>query len=220
MKDKICQVNEEPAAKLIAKGTSSLSDPEIVAILIGGSRAEEKSRSLMVSIDYRYEKLARINLFEFRKMGLTIAEGTRLIASLEMGRRRQLQSSSDKIIVKMSRDIFDLMKPYLTDLVHEEFWAIYLNRANVVIAKEKISQGGISGTVTDVRIVMKKAIECLASGIILCHNHPSGNLNPSDSDISITKKIFDSGAILDVQVMDHIIISENDYYSMADNGLM
>jgi DNA repair protein RadC len=220
MKDKICQVNEEPAAKLIARGTSSLSDPEIVAILIGGSRAEEKSKMLMASIDYRYEKLARLNLFEYRKMGLTQAESTRLIASLEMGRRRQLQTSGDRITIKMSRDVFDLMKPYLTDLVHEEFWALFLNRSNTVIAKEKISQGGISGTVTDVRIIMKKAIEYLASGMILCHNHPSGNLSPSESDRSITKKISESGTLMDIQVMDHIIISENDYYSFADNGVL
>jgi DNA repair protein RadC len=220
LKDIICQVNEEPAAKLIARGTSSLSDPEIVAILIGGSRAEEKSKMLMASIDYRYEKLARLNLFEYRKMGLTQAESIRLIASLEMGRRRQLQTSADRITIKMSRDVFDLMKPYLIDLVHEEFWALYLNRSNTVIAKEKISQGGISRTVTDVRIIMKKAIEYLASGMILCHNHPSGNLSPSESDISITKKISESGTLMDIQVMDHIIISENDYYSFADNGLM
>lgn len=174
----------------------------------------------MASIDYRYEKLARLNLFEYRKMGLTQAESIRLIASLEMGRRRQLQTSADRITIKMSRDVFDLMKPYLIDLVHEEFWALYLNRSNTVIAKEKISQGGISRTVTDVRIIMKKAIEYLASGMILCHNHPSGNLSPSESDISITKKISESGTLMDIQVMDHIIISENDYYSFADNGLM
>lgn len=220
MKDSIIQVNEEPAAKLIAKGTSSLSDPEIVAILIGGNRAEEKSKSLMSSIDYRYDKLARMSLFDFRRMGLTQAESTRLIASFEMGRRRQLQTYSEKLKISMSRDIFELMKYSLCDLEYEEFWTIYLNRSNIVLSQDKISQGGITGTITDVKIILKKAIEKLASGLILCQNHPSGNLQPSESDKTITKMIKDSGNLMDIQVLDHIIIAGNDYYSFADNGVI
>jgi DNA repair protein RadC len=122
--------------------------------------------------------------------------------------------------LKCSKDAAEIFLPILSDLAHEEFWVLFLNRSNRVIDRMKLSQGGISGTVTDVRIVMKKAIECLASGLIVCHNHPSGNLNPSDSDSKITQKIKDAGNLMDIQLLDHIIISGRDYYSFADNGLM
>jgi DNA repair protein RadC len=122
--------------------------------------------------------------------------------------------------IKCSKDVFDLFSPTLSDLPHEEFWILFLNRSNKVINRMKLSQGGISGTVTDVRMVMKKAVEYLASGIIVCHNHPSGNLNPSESDTRITQKIKEAGNIMDIQLLDHLIISEKDYYSFADNGLL
>ena len=122
--------------------------------------------------------------------------------------------------IKCSKDVFDLIGPTLSDLPHEEFWILFLNRSNKVISRMKLSQGGISGTVTDVRIVMKKAIENLASGIIVCHNHPSGNLNPSESDSRITNKIKEAGLLLDIQLLDHLIIIDKEYYSFADNGLI
>ncbi|HRR94201.1 MAG TPA: JAB domain-containing protein, partial [Bacteroidales bacterium] len=140
--------------------------------------------------------------------------------ALELGRRRKLAELPDTVQIKSSRDVFELINPMLADLKHEEFWILFLNRSNRVINRMKLSQGGISGTVTDVRIVMKKAIEFLASGIIVCHNHPSGNLNPSESDSKITQKIREAGNLMDIQLLDHLIISERDYYSFADNGLL
>jgi DNA repair protein RadC len=122
--------------------------------------------------------------------------------------------------IKCSKDVADIFHPILSDLLHEEFWILFLNRSNRVINKMKLSQGGISGTVTDVRLVMKKAIEFLASGIIVCHNHPSGNLNPSESDSKITEKIKEAGNLLDIQLLDHLIITDKDYYSFADNGMI
>ena len=122
--------------------------------------------------------------------------------------------------IKCSKDVFDLLGPLISDIPHEEFWILFLNRSNKVINRMKLSQGGISGTVTDVRMIMKKAIEYLASGIIVCHNHPSGNLTPSESDSKITQKIREAGAFMDIQLLDHLIVSDKEYYSFADNGLL
>jgi DNA repair protein RadC len=139
---------------------------------------------------------------------------------MELGRRRKLAEAEDVFQIRSSKDVADIFQPLLSDLLHEEFWILFLNRSNRVISRMKLSQGGISGTVTDVRIVMKKAIECLASGIIVCHNHPSGNLNPSESDSKITQKIKEAGNLMDIQLLDHLIISDKDYYSFADNGML
>jgi DNA repair protein RadC len=152
--------------------------------------------------------------------GIGNARAITIAAALELGRRRKLAEIPEFPQIKCSKDVFDLLSPILSDLPHEEFWILFLNRSNKVINRMKLSQGGISGTVTDVRIVMKKAIECLASGIIVCHNHPSGNLNPSESDTRITQKIKEAGSIMDIQLLDHLIISEKEYYSFADNGLI
>ncbi|MDX9729972.1 MAG: JAB domain-containing protein, partial [Bacteroidales bacterium] len=122
--------------------------------------------------------------------------------------------------IRSSADVFGIISPLMEDLTHEEFWILFLNRANRVTGRMKISQGGVSGTVTDVRIVMKKAIETLASGLVICHNHPSGNTSPSDSDIRITQKIKEAGALMDIQLLDHLIVAGKDYYSFADNGAL
>jgi DNA repair protein RadC len=122
--------------------------------------------------------------------------------------------------IRSSADVFTLMATYVEDLQHEEFWVVYMNRANRVEKIEKISQGGVSGTVTDVRLIVKRGIELLASGMILCHNHPSGNTSPSDSDIRITQKIKEAASLFDMQVLDHIIVSGKDYYSFADSGVL
>ena len=143
-----------------------------------------------------------------------------MIAALEIGRRKQLSEATEKPQIKCSKDIFDIFQPILGDLAHEEFWVIFLNRSNKIMGRMKLSQGGISGTVTDVRVVMKRAIEYLASGIIVAHNHPSGNLNPSESDTKITQKIKEAGNLMDIQLLDHLIITDKEYYSFADNGIL
>jgi DNA repair protein RadC len=218
-------VEDRPREKLYSKGTSSLSDAELLAILIGsGTRnrsAVDLGRELLSLVGNNLNSLGKLSISDLRKInGIGNARAVTIAAALELGRRRKLAEMPDIPQIKCSHDVFDLLAPLLSDLPHEEFWILFLNRSNKVVNRMKLSQGGISGTVTDVRIVMKQAIENLASGIIVCHNHPSGNLNPSESDTRITQKIKEAGALLDIQLLDHLIISDKDYYSFADNGLL
>ncbi|MCJ7449211.1 MAG: DNA repair protein RadC [Bacteroidales bacterium] len=218
-------VEDRPREKLIQKGTSSLSDAELLAILISsGTRdksAVDLGRELLSLVNNNLNALGKLTISDFKKIhGIGTARAVTIVAALELGRRRKLAEVPDAVQIKCSKDVADIFQPLLSDLSHEEFWILFLNRSNKVINRMKLSQGGISGTVTDVRVVLKKAIEYLASGIILCHNHPSGNLNPSESDTRITQKIKEAGNLMDIQLLDHLIISEKDYYSFADNGLL
>ncbi len=218
-------VEDRPREKLITKGTSSLSDAELLGILISsGTRdksAVDLGRELLGLADNNLNSLGKLSISDLKKLhGIGTARAVTIAAALELGRRRKLAEVPDSLQIKSSRDVADIFQPLLSDLPHEEFWILFLNRSNRVIARMRISQGGISGTVTDVRLIMKKAVEHLASGIIVCHNHPSGNLNPSEADSKITKKIKEAGEIMDIQLLDHLIISEKDYYSFADNGLI
>jgi DNA repair protein RadC len=216
-------VEDRPREKLINKGTSSLSDAELLGILISSGTknksAVDLGRELLAMVNNNLNNLGKLSVSDLRKLqGIGPARAVTISAALELGRRRKLAEAEEVTGIKCSKDVADIFQPLLSDLLHEEFWILFLNRSNRVIAKMRLSQGGISGTVTDVRIIMKKAVECLASGIIVCHNHPSGNLNPSESDTKITHKIRDAGNLMDIQLLDHIIISGKDYYSFADNG--
>lgn len=216
---------DRPREKLIEKGTSSLSDAELLGILISSGTKDKSAvdlgRELLCMANNNLNNLAKLSVSDLRKLhGIGPARAVTIAAALELGRRRKLADTQDTIQIKASKDVADIFQPILADLSHEEFWILYLNRSNKVISRMKLSQGGVSGTVTDVRIVMKKAVELLASGIILCHNHPSGNLNPSEADSKITQKIKEAGSFMDIQLLDHLIISDKDYYSFADNGLI
>lgn len=218
-------VEDRPREKLIQKGTSSLSDAELLGILISsGTRhksAVDLGRELLAVADNNLNSLGKLSINDLKKLhGIGSARAVTIAAALELGRRRKLAEVPEVPQIKCSKDVADIFQPLLSDLSHEEFWILFLNRSNRVISRMKLSQGGISGTVTDVRLVMKQAIECLASGIIVCHNHPSGNLNPSESDSKITQKIKDAGNMMDIQLLDHLIISDKDYYSFADNGML
>jgi DNA repair protein RadC len=218
-------VEDRPREKLMQKGTSSLSDAELIAILISSGTKEKSAvdlgRELLGIVNNNLNSLGKLTIADLKKIhGIGSARAVTIAAALELGRRRKLAEVPDVQQIKCSKDVADIFQPLLSDLSHEEFWILFLNRSNKVINRMKLSQGGISGTVTDVRMVMKKAIEYLASGIIVCHNHPSGNLNPSESDSKITQKIKEAGNLLDIQLLDHLIISDKDYYSFADNGLM
>lgn len=218
-------VEDRPREKLYHKGTSSLSDAELLAILIGsGTKARsavDLGRELLSMADNNLNILGKLSISDLTKIrGIGNARAVTIAAALELGRRRKLAEIPEFPQIKCSRDVFELVNPVLSDLSHEEFWILFLNRSNKVINRMKLSQGGISGTVTDVRMIMKKAIENLASGIIVCHNHPSGNLSPSESDTRITQKIKEAGALMDIQLLDHLIISDKDFYSFADNGLI
>jgi len=218
-------VEDRPREKLIQKGTASLSDAELLAILISSGTkhksAVDLGRELLGIVNNNLNSLGKLSINDLTKLhGIGTARAVTIAAALELGRRRKLAEVPELPQIKCSRDVADIFQPLLSDLSHEEFWILFLNRSNRVINRMKLSQGGISGTVTDVRIVMKKAIEYLASGIIVCHNHPSGNLNPSESDSKITQKIKEAGNLMDIQLLDHLIISDKDYYSFADNGLL
>lgn len=218
-------LEDRPREKLMEKGTSSLTDAELLAILINSGTKKKSAvdlgRELLGSVNNNLNNLGKLSLSDLRSInGIGPARAVVIAAALELGRRRKLAEIPDLPQIKCSKDVADIFQPLLSDLPHEEFWILFLNRSNKVINRIRISQGGVSGTVTDVRMIMKKAIELLSSGIIVCHNHPSGNLNPSESDTKITQKIKEAGNLMDIQLLDHLIVTDKAYYSFADNGML
>lgn len=216
---------DKPREKLLLKGNQALTDAELLAILLrSGSRNEsvvELSKKLLQKVGYNLNNLGKLSVkdilnFGFKGIGETKA--ITLVAALELGRRRQSSEVKERAKITSSKDIFELMSPHLSDLPHEEFWLVLLNRANKVISTVQLSAGGITGTVADVRLIFNTAIKSNAVAIILCHNHPSGNTTPSGEDISLTKKLREAGVILEIAVLDHLIIADRKYYSFADEG--
>ena len=214
---------DEPQSKILLKGISSCSDSELLSIILNNNGMTcQKSLNLSMSVlsnsNHNLQELGKFSIHEYIKFGLTEKQGLTLLSCIEIGRRRNLCDALKKNKINGSSDIFKLMKPIIQDLRHEEFYIILMNRANKVLDKIRISQGGISGTVIDVRIILKHAIINAASSLILCHNHPGGNVQPSEADRQITNKVKDAGKFMDVQVLDHIIIGEDNFYSFADEG--
>lgn len=218
------QVNEQPVKRLESSGLGSLTDTDLLSIVIGGNRPAPESISqasvILSSLDYDYSKFNKLNMYELVKLGLTKNQAVKLIAANELYRRTRTNTEDLRKSISGSNDVYNLMNPVIGHLQHEEVWAIYLNRSNKVIDKVKISQGGISGSIIDNRIILRKSIERSASSIIISHNHPSGNKEPSDSDKTITEKIKVAAQLIDTTVLDHIIITEHSYYSFADNGII
>ncbi|MGE0635572.1 MAG: DNA repair protein RadC [Bacteroidia bacterium] len=216
---------DRPREKLLAKGKSALSEAELIAILIGSGNTEESavelSKRILSSVDNNLVELGKLDVNALCKFkGIGEAKAISIIAALELGRRRNEHSTPERESITTSRQAFNLLHPILADLPHEEFWLIFLNRANKVIKKQSVSKGGVSGTVVDAKMIFKPAVENLASSVILCHNHPSGNRTPSQEDIALTKKIKEAGRVLDISVHDHIIIANDTYYSFADEGFL
>lgn len=216
---------DRPREKLQLKGRQSLTNAELIAILINSGNSKETavelSQRILMEFNNDLNALGKLNVENLVKFnGIGEAKAVSIIAALELGRRRQLSDAEKKSQIKNSTDIFETIYPLIADLQHEEFWVMYLNKANKIIEKEKISTGGLSGTVVDVKIILKNALQKLASGIILIHNHPSGNLQPSDADISITRKLKDASKLLEINVLDHLIIGDKNYYSFSDNGII
>lgn len=217
---------DRPREKLLAKGLASLTNAELIAILIGSGNRDESAVDISKRILNDYQNnlnelgKATIDNLTRNYKGIGEAKAISIVAAMEIGRRRKNAQLTERPQIRSSKDVSDLMASDLTDLAYEEFWILLLNRANKVIHTQKISQGGIAGTVIDTRLIMKSALNNLASSIILCHNHPSGNLNPSQQDKTITYKLRDAGKIMDIQVLDHVIISETGFFSFADEGLM
>lgn len=216
---------DRPREKLLSKGARSLSDAELIAILISSGNLEETavelSRRILAAVDNNLNELGRKNI-EFLKTfnGIGEAKAVTIAAALELGKRRKDADVFNKNKITGSKDAADYFFPILGDLNHEEFWVMLLNRGNKIIDAFMISKGGISGTVIDVRIILKPALEKLASSIILCHNHPSGTMQASDADLKITQKIKNAAELLDITVLDHIIIGQNKYFSFADEGML
>ena len=215
---------DRPREKLMEKGRHVLTEAELIAILIGsGSRNEtavELSKRILASVGNNLNDLGKLNVTELTKFkGIGEAKAISVMAAMELGRRRKDSEVVKRDKITSSKDVFNIMNPLMLDLPHEEFWLLILNRANLVIKKELISRGGVSGTVVDTKIIFKTAIENYASSIIICHNHPSGNLKPSEADVKITKNIKDAGKLMEIPLLDHIIITENGFYSFADEGM-
>lgn len=214
---------DRPREKLMIKGKEALSNAELIAILIGsGSRNESAvglAKRILLSVD-SLNALGKMSISQLIKFkGIGQAKAITIVAALELGRRRRSEDASKLGKITSSKMVFEMMQPLIGELPHEEFWVLFLNNSNKVISKSQLSKGGITGTVVDVRLVFKLAFENRATGLILCHNHPSGNLRPSDADKEITKKLKVAGGILDVKVLDHLIITETKYYSFVDEGI-
>jgi DNA repair protein RadC len=225
LKIKDWAAEDRPREKLIKKGITALTDAEILALLIGsGSKNEtavELSRRILLGVDNNLNEMGKLTINDLQKYkGIGEAKAIAIAAAMELGKRRKLSGIINRKQIKSSNDVYERFHPRLVDLPHEEFWVLYLNRSNKIIDEQKISQGGVSGTVTDVKIILKQAIEKLASGLILCHNHPSGNIRPSKADTNITKKLRNASAYLDIQVLDHVIVGQDVYYSYADEGML
>ena len=218
-------VEERPREKVMANGVQYLSDSELLAILIGsGTRhitAVELARQILKGAGNSLHVLGRQGIGELvRIKGVGPAKAITILAALELGRRRAGMQHTEKTPVKSSETVYKLFHPLMGDLEHEEFWLLMLNRANRVLGRYKVSQGGLSGTVIDNRIILKKALDNLASSIIVCHNHPSGNKQPSDADLKITEKLKKAAEMLEIKLLDHVIIADKSYFSFADEGLI
>lgn len=215
--------DDRPREKLMLKGKNALSDAELIAILIGSGSRNESAVDLSKRILKNSENLNALGKMSIAQLtnfkGIGEAKAITIIAALELGRRRRAEDAVELKKITSSKIAFEIMQPIIGELQHEEFWVLFLNNANKVILKSQLSKGGISGTIVDVRLIFKLAFESGATGLILCHNHPSGNLQPSDADKSITRKIREAGDNLDVKVLDHLIITESKYYSFVDEGI-
>lgn len=216
---------DRPREKLNSQGRRALSDAELIAILIGsGSRTEtavELSKRILHYYDNDLQRLGKVSVSELSKFkGIGEAKAISIIAALELGRRRNETDIKIPETITGSQSVYQVLRRHLVDLNHEEFWILLLSRSCKIIAKELISKGGLSGTVADPKIIFSIALQHQASSIILAHNHPSGNLKPSQQDIDLTRKIHQAGKVLDIGVLDHLIITDGGFYSFADEGLL
>ncbi|MEH6764818.1 RadC family protein [Aequorivita antarctica] len=217
--------DDRPREKLLLKGRTALSDAELIAILIGsGSRNESAvslSQRILASADNNLSELGRLSIPELMEFkGIGEAKAISIAAAMELGRRRRTGEALERKKINSSNSVFEYVQPIIGELPHEEFWILYLNNSNKIIKSSQLSKGGITGTVVDVRLAFKEALQLGAVGIILAHNHPSGTLKPSQADIQLTKKLKVAGDSLDIKVLDHLIITEKAYFSFADENML
>lgn len=216
--------DDRPREKFLLKGKAALSDSELLAILIGsGSRNEsavQLCQRILASSENNLNTLGKMSVSQLMQFkGIGEAKAISIAAALELGRRRRAEEAVELKKISSSKAVFEIMQPIIGELPHEEFWVLYLNNSNKVIYKAQLSKGGITGTVVDIRLLFKMALEQNATAVLLTHNHPSGKLLASDADIQITKKIKEAGKTLEIHVLDHIIITENGYLSFQDAGI-
>ena len=218
-------LEDRPREKMMLKGASALSDSELLAILIGSGTREKSAvqvcQEILADVDNDLNKLARHSVSDLTQYnGIGPAKSISIVAALELGRRRKNTGAREIKKITCSRDAYQILYPKLSDLNHEEIWALFLNRSNRVEGTMRISEGGISSTVLDVRLVLREALNRYASGIILAHNHPTNNCMPSEQDIRITTKLKDAAKIMDISLLDHLILCGDNYYSFADENMM
>ncbi|MDN3606977.1 RadC family protein [Kaistella yonginensis] len=225
MSIKFLAEDDRPREKFLLKGKNSLSDAELLAIIMGSGNREDSAvelgRKILSSVGNNWHNLSLLQISDLMKFkGIGEAKAISIATALEIGRRRAAQEVPEKIQITTSLESYKVLLPYLSDLQTEEFWTVYLNQNNRILGKSKLSSGGINQSVVDLRILFKNALEHLATGIIIAHNHPSGNLKPSSEDLKITKQIAEAGKILNIQLLDHLIITQNSYLSFADENLL
>ncbi|CAN5172153.1 DNA repair protein RadC [soil metagenome] len=216
---------DRPREKLLYKGKLALTDAELLAILIGSGNSKESavdlSKRILSTIGNNLNELGKLSFKQLTHFkGIGEAKALTIIAALELGRRRRGEEAIEKKKITSSNSVFEILQPVIGELDHEEFWILYLNNSNKIIEQYQISKGGITGTLVDVRITLRKALEVGAVSLILAHNHPSGNLNPSEADKQLTKKLKVAAESLDLKILDHIIVTEKSYFSFADEGLL
>lgn len=215
--------DDRPREKLLAQGRQTLSDAELIAIILGsGNKTEtavQLAQRLLRDNGNSINRLAQLSLADYKRYkGVGTVKAINIAAAFELGRRRTDSQPEMRTKITSSKVAYDVVKRRLSDLPHEEFWILILNRANEVIKEENISKGGITGTVVDVRIICKAAIENNASGLVVAHNHPSGQVTPSDQDKVVTAKLKEALRLFAITLFDHIIVGDNRYYSFADEG--
>ena len=214
---------DRPRERMLARGPKAMTDVELVAILIRSGTPTESAldlaRIILNKAGNDLHKLAALGTTDLMKVnGVGEAKAMSIVAALELGQRRRDLSVAERPLIATSRAAFELLQPVVADLAHEEFWLLLLDRGNRLLERIKVSQGGMHGTVADPKLIFREALDRRASSVILCHNHPSGQLRPSAEDISLTRKLLEGGRFLDIAVQDHLIITTGGYYSFADNG--
>ncbi|OJX29862.1 MAG: hypothetical protein BGO86_05350 [Chryseobacterium sp. 36-9] len=217
--------DDRPREKFLLKGKASVSDSELLAIIMGSGNREESAvelaRRILKSVENNWHRLSQLSIKDLMKFkGVGEAKAISIATALEIGNRKSQQEVLERQQISSSKDIFEILQPHLSDLPTEEFWAVFLNHQNKILYKTCLFRGGIASSVADVRVIFKTALEHFSTRIVIAHNHPAGSLKPSQQDIAITNKIKDAGKLLEIELLDHIIIAQNKFYSFKEEGIL
>ncbi|MFC4688257.1 DNA repair protein RadC [Epilithonimonas pallida] len=217
--------DDRPREKFLLKGKAAVSDSELLAIIMGSGNREESAvelaRRILKSVENNWHRLSQLSIKDLMKFkGVGEAKAISIATALEIGNRKSQQEVLERQQISSSKDIFEILQPHLSDLPTEEFWAVFLNHQNKILYKTCLFRGGIASSVADVRVIFKTALEHFSTRIVIAHNHPAGSLKPSQQDIAITNKIKDAGKLLEIELLDHIIIAQNKFYSFKEEGIL